>query len=74
MSYCILFFPVWLLSLKGLMFSKEEMEAVVDQMKRVVEGELGGLGGRGNCGQMHCMREESICSEKIKIKKILAGL
>ena len=49
LSYCILFFPIWLLSLGSLLFSKEETEW--EGIRRRVEGEGSWKEWReGSCG------------------------
>lgn len=57
LSYCILYCPVWLLSLRGLFFSEEEME---------------GEWREGSCGQGVFLRKECIFNEKNKDLRVSA--
>lgn len=55
-----MFYPLWLLSLRSLLFSQEEMEEEWMWGKGVVWGELGGVGGEETEAGTYCMGEESI--------------
>lgn len=58
LSYCVLFCPVWLSSLGGLLLSKEETEVRgVDLGGRE---ELGGVERRETVVRIYCVRKEPI--------------
>jgi len=60
LSYCILFCPVLLLSLEGLLFSEEETKRV--DLRDGGRG-LGGVEGRKTMVRIYCMSEESISNK-----------
>lgn len=63
--YCILFCPIWLSSLGGLLFSVEKMEVgKVDLRGKKGGGKLEGVEGGESVAGMYCIREESIFNKK----------